>query len=435
MGLYFLCRAIIFSYALRAPVLETRVSRIRLFYNIKIFGNLFKFVEKILSSKDHIVVLIEKNIEGKSSLDDLVPLKNKFKARIKVIIISGEVDSNTIALIYENGADNIVIKPVSQKILIQKIVSTLSPNNTLDELVEGCKAALLHEDMDKANDYADKILEYRPDSAIGLMLKGDIYLYGNNYSKARYYYTKAVLSSRFYLEPLKRLVNFCDVVNDLHQKLVYLKKLDRLSPLNRERKIQIANVLIEVGDNKLAYKYFELAIGIAKRQANEVLSKTYMDVSGSLKEIDFEKSLYYSDKAISVKGRHLSKDDVWMFNDKGIGLRKHGRNEEAIECFRQALKISPHDPAVNYNLGMAYAEEKEVELASGCFDASLKSDPTIVESSANISFNIGLTYYNARRFDDAYKMFALSLSLDPSNEQVRERMENAYKKTSDYDRL
>ncbi|WP_428559683.1 MAG: tetratricopeptide repeat protein [Solidesulfovibrio sp. DCME] len=394
--------------------------------------NTFKAIGRFLAHHDHVTVLMERQLEGRLSLDDIMPLKNKFRERIKVIVLSAEVDGNTIALMYEKGADNVIIKPVSQAIIIQKIVSTLTPDNKLDALIEGCKTALQMKDAQGAESYVDKILEQRPDSTIGLMLKGDVRMLQNDNEKAKYFYTKAAVSSKFYMEPLKRLVTLYNALDDLDRKIVYLKRLDKMSPLNRERKIELANSFLSLGDNEQAYTYFEQAISLAKREANEILSKTYMDISQSLLPVDYERSLEFNNKAIKAKGKYLSKDDVWMFNEKGINLRKHQRNAEAIECFNRALRISPEDPRVNYNLGVAYAEEQEVKKAAACFDIALQYDKSIMQNSVSVAYNIGLTYYNARRFDDAYELFEAAAAIDPDNPNVAEMLQNTFKKTSRY---
>jgi tetratricopeptide (TPR) repeat protein len=398
------------------------------FYHVRELANLFKLTSNILSIQKHVILIVERSLSGRSSLEDIDPIKNKFRSQLKTILVSTEVDDNMIALMYESGADNVIIKPIDQNSLVQKIATVLSPNNALDELIDACKIALTNKEVERAEQYVEKILEVKPDSSAGLMLKGDIYLLQSKFDKARACYTKASTVSKYHLEPLKRLVKLFDTIDDLQQKLNYLKKLDEISPLNRERKMQIASDLIKVGELEDAYVFFEEAISLAKREANEILSKTYMDAGKQLKDINFNRSLTYTNKAIKVKGRHLSKEDIWMFNDKGIYLRKHGRNDDAITCFKQALKIAPDDPVINYNLGMAYAESREVELAAKCFDMALDSDRTLVESNASVAYNIGLTYYNARRFEDAYAIFSIGAKNDPENAQLNEMLQTAYDK-------
>jgi len=303
----------------------------------------------------------------------------------------------------------------------------------LDELIESCETALLFNDIDAAEALAGQILQIRPYSATGLMLMRDIYLQKDDLDKAEYYYTKAVLSSKTNLDPLKRLVNYYDLCNKIRKKIIYLKKLDKLSPLNRDRKLELANSYLTLGDSDAAYVYFDQAIALAKREANAILSKTYMDISLSLRAVDIEKSLKFNTLAIHVKRHHLDQDDIWMFNEKGIFLRKNDRNKEAIECFRHAIKLSPDDAVINYNLGMAYAEEKEVKLASECFDKAMALDKTLIKTNADVPFNIGLTYFNARRFDDAYALFLAASQMEPDNRQIVEMRETALKRTTDFD--
>lgn len=403
------------------------------FYSTRTFVHVSGMVQRLLTQHKHVTVLIERHLEGKSTIEDIAPLQKQFKSKIKVLVISTETDHNTVALFREKGADGVIIKPVSTNTLIEIIGSTLSPNNRLDELIEACETALLFNDTRQAEILADQILQIRSYSATGLMLMGDISLQKEDHDKAEYYYTKAVLSSKTNLDPLKRLVNFYDRGNKIRKKIIYLKKLDKLSPLNRDRKLEIANSYIILGDREAAYVYFDQAIALAKREASAILSKTYMDISMSLRGVDIEKSLQFNSLAIHVKRHHLNQDDIWMFNEKGIFLRKNDRNTEAIECFQHAIKLAPDDPAINYNLGMAYAEAKEVKLAAACFDKAMALDKTLVKTNANIPFNIGLTFFNARRFDDAYALFLAASVMDPDNRQIAEMRDTALKRTTDFD--
>jgi len=405
----------------------------RSFYSTRSFVHLSGMVQRLLTQHKHVTVLIERHLEGKSTIDDIAPIQKQFRSKIKVLVISTETDHNTIALFREKGADGVIIKPVSTNTIIEIIGSTLSPNNRLDELIDSCETALLFNDTHEAEALAGQILQIRSNSATGLMLMGDIRLQNDDLDKAEYYYTKAVLSSKTNLDPLKRLVNYYDRCNKIRKKIIYLKKLDKLSPLNRDRKLEIANSYITIGDRDAAYVYFDQAITLAKREANAILSKTYMDISISLRSVDIEKSLKFNTLAIHVKRHHLDRDDIWMFNEKGIFLRKNDRNKEAIECFKHAIKLSPDDAAINYNLGMAYAEEKEVKLASDCFDKALAQDKTLVKTNANIPFNIGLTFFNARRFDDAYALFLAASQMEPDNRQIAEMRDTAFKRTTDFD--
>lgn len=403
-------------------------------YSFRTFVNLFKQLENILSAHSRAILLIERHIEGRSTLDDFSALHEKFKSKLKIITIFSEIDQQTLALYLEKGSNNVMVKPISMNTIIQKISSTISPNNALDELIEKCKALMSRNNLEKASDVCDQILKEKPDSSIGLMLKGDIHLRRNDLKKSHEYYIQAHNASKLYLEPLKRLVHLYESTSDINSKLIYLTKLDRLSPLNRDRKIQLANSYVEIGDTKNAYKYTEEAIEISKKEANEILSKTYMDAGNVLKQIDPDKSSQYFDKAIERKGRQLAKSDVWMFNEKGINLRRQKKTVEAFECFKSALRLSPNDPIINYNLGLAYADLKEFALASKCFDSVISNDETIVNTNSSVAFNIGVTYFNASRFDQAYSMLEIALKLEPANENINAMKNTAYKKTSIFEK-
>ncbi len=386
----------------------------------KTFVNIFKYCRDLLVNYKHVILIIERFVEGRTSLDELTFVKETFRSKIKIIVTTGEVDKQTVSLILEKGADGIVVKPVSQNSLIQKVASALSPNNAMEKNVERCLGLIEQGALDDAATIADAILKEKPDSSIGFMLKGDIAFKREKFLRAQEFYQKAHKSSKMHLEPFKRMVQLYDVTRQTARKLEYLDKLDKLSPLNQERKIQIGTAYIELGKEVMAQEYFEQAVDIVKKQAEDMLSRTYMEIGKSLKDANPAKSLEYINQAIEIKAGQLSQEDIWMFNEMGLALRKQGQITEAIDCYARALKISPRDPILFYNMGMAHAEAKELDQAIELFEKVMENDNNILNTSSTIPFNIGMAYYNAERFDEADQMFKIAERLDPESAKIAE---------------
>ena len=60
-----------------------------------------------------------------------------------------------------------------------------------------------------------------------------------------------------------------------------------------------------------------------------------------------------------------------------------GRLPEAEGAYRAALTVTPHDPAVTLNLGVAVAAQGRHRDAVGCFDKALEADPALVSAHYN----------------------------------------------------
>jgi protein O-GlcNAc transferase len=87
---------------------------------------------------------------------------------------------------------------------------------------------------------------------------------------------------------------------------------------------------------------------------------------------DYDKALAYVEAAIKLNARF-----AMAYNLKGLIEEKQNKLFEAIDSYKQAVKIVPEDVNFNFNLGAAYFKNSEWEKASGVFQTILPqvSDP------------------------------------------------------------
>jgi tetratricopeptide (TPR) repeat protein len=87
---------------------------------------------------------------------------------------------------------------------------------------------------------------------------------------------------------------------------------------------------------------------------------------------DFDKALAYVDVAIKLSARF-----AMAHNLKGLVLEKQDKLIDAIESYKQAVKIVPEDVNFSFNLGAAYFKNSEWGKAAGIFETILPqiSDP------------------------------------------------------------
>jgi tetratricopeptide (TPR) repeat protein len=303
---------------------------------------------------------------------------------------------------------------------------TIKPQGKLSEYMNIGKRFLSAGKLKEALEVSDKILSLKPDSPAGLMLKGDVYLQAKDHDKAVGAYLKAHESSRLYLEPLKKLANAYDGVDD-EKHLEYLKRLDRLSPLNTERKTSIGKVHIKRNEMERAEKYFDQAIETATKEAMSLVSNVAELITEAVGQTSPRMAEKYLTKVIEAKGKGLSKDDITLFNKLGIALRGQGKWREAIENYTQALTITPDDPGLHYNMGMAYFDGKEKRMAAKCFDAAIDRNPDFYKESEVVSINLGTIYAELKKYDRAAGFFETALALNPNNKTAQKRLDSIHK--------
>ena len=154
----------------------------------------------------------------------------------------------------------------------------------------------------------------------------------------------AAKAEKLYIEPLKRLVTLCKESGQLDKQLQYLVKLDTLSPLNFERKVELGEVFLAKGDTDKARACFEEARRVVGRVAADMLSESLMEIAAKIGEKDQDMALRCVTEAIAAKGEALGRDDLWMFNNRGILLRRQGLWKQAVENYEKALPWLPTTP-------------------------------------------------------------------------------------------
>ena len=375
--------------------------------------------EKILLTKyDSIIIFIEKYFYGEITLEKIKYLKEVCQLNCKLICICNESDQFTVTQIYEMGADNIIIKPISIGSLIDKIDGLLQSDTTIKEFIIDCEKYITEKDYDNAQYCIDKIFEKKPNSCIGYMLLGDMCKSKSEFEKAEVNYTLAIDKASLFLDPLKRMVSLYDSLNNLEKKLEYLIKLDLLSPLNYKRKIEIGSTYVELDQIERAEYYFSETIRHIKNSAIEQVSAVLMDISNQVKNKNPELALKYIKEAIFIKKDIMSENDLWMFNEMGILLRQKKRWEDAITCYKAALKINPQKASLYYNIGMAFFEGKKYIDSVRNFELAIQYRPSLISDSSTIPFNIACVYNLLNDKSTAVFYLQKCLDIDPTHEHA-----------------
>lgn len=388
-----------------------------------ISADIFKKCRDLLDTNAQVVMFIESKINGKSNIFDFKQLKEAFGDRLKIICITPEVSEEYISFIAENDVDSIIVKPISINNIIQKIAFTIKPSNIFHTEVENIKKLIEQEKYDDANIRIDILLQEKPNSSICMILKGDISKKIKEYKEAEAFYKEAAKGSRLNLKPLQKLADLYAENEDTKEYIKYLLLMDKISPLNHCRKINIGEQYSKGGDEALAKKYYQEAINIVRNQANDMLASTIMDIGVKLREVNPEQSLEFMRQALETKGADMTREDLWMVNEMGVSLRKNGDWKGAVHTYQQALEVIPNEGGLHYNMGMAYAQGKEHYKAICEFEKAIEASSDLLQESPLIPYNIGMVYFQMNRYQDVDRYMRMALKLDPGFERARAVLE------------
>ena len=382
-------------------------------------SDIWKKCSDLMNTNAQVVMFIESKINGRSNVFDFKSLKESFGNRLKIICITPEISEDHVSFIAENEVDSIIVKPISINNIIQKVAFVIRPSNLFSTEVENIKALIDTGQYDEAATRIDALLKEKPRSAICMILKGDIARKNKRIEEAESYYKEAVKESRLNLKPLQKLVDLYLEVDNPKELLRHLVMMDKISPLNHKRKIDIGEQYSKSGDEEKAKKYYQDAVGIVRSQANDLVASTLMDIGVKLRDVNPEQSVQFMRQALETKGSDFNREDLWMVNEMGVSLRKQGDWKGAVHTYQQALNAIPNEAGLHYNMGMAYAQGKEHYKAVCEFEKAIAGSGDILQESPLIPFNIGMVYYQMNRLQDVERYMKIALKLDPGFDRAR----------------
>lgn len=384
--------------------------------------HIIKVLKETATKKKRIVLFIERVMSGKETAFLVKQVKSAFPS-VKVVVLTGEAERNQLVLLHEIGADNFISKPISINVLIEKIAFTIKPQGKIGKLIDAAKLKLAHGSYEDALTVCRGILELKPNSAAAFLIMGDAYKGLEEKDKAVESYQLAGEHAQLYLEPLKKLALFYGEEGDSEKQLEYLEMLDKLSPLNVERKVEMGGLHVELGNEGKAEKLFEEAFLQAKREAMAFVEQITTQIADIYQKKDPEKAVRFYRKALEMKGGSLDRSDIRTFNNLGIALRKQGKWREAADEYLKALNVSPEDENLYFNMAMAYAEGKDFESSAHNLEQALELNPDFFKVDHVVAYNFGLIFSKARSPKKAKRFLEYSLKLNPDFESPKRVLE------------
>lgn len=295
-------------------------------------------------------ILFLERIMGGQDLSFLVNQIKQAYNKLRIIILTTDVQRDRLMLLHEVGADNFIAKPVSVNTLIEKMAFTLKPQSKLGQAIDLAKSFLAQGKYAEALAACQKILALKPGSAAAYLVIGDTQRAMQDYEKARIAYETAAKSADLYLAPLQRLAEMYEELGDRQSQLRYLQKLDAISPLNVNRKVSLGEIHLAMGEPEKAEELFDKAMAQITKEAMDGIIALSGRIAAIYADSDPVKAEKFLRNSLEVKGKYLSKGDIMLFNQLGISLRKQGRWKDAIIEYKRAIKIAPEDENIYYNI-------------------------------------------------------------------------------------
>ncbi|UZP65949.1 tetratricopeptide repeat protein [Desulfovibrio mangrovi] len=356
-------------------------------------------------------VIIEQILHGRRH-DQYVKKIKEQAPNCKIIVLANEITRDSLALLYELGADNTIVKPLSINTLVEKIANAIEPPARLGKLMDQARQLLTDGNAHAALSVTDSILAIKPDSATGLMLRGDALRDLGQHNEAILQYQQAMDTAQLFVAPVQRLAEHYATLGDTKRELHYLQKLDALSPLNYERKIDLGKASLVMGLQDSAHKYLDDAVRIAGQGDSRLLSDAASKLARACMEQYPEACERHLRTIVDMGGNApvAAIADIW--NRLGISLRRQGRWADAVAEYGKAIQRVPNDENLHFNKALAEADGQQYIAAADSLVNAIRINPAFGKQDAAVAARIGRIFQLAGDKDKAKEYTALSHELD-----------------------
>jgi tetratricopeptide (TPR) repeat protein len=109
----------------------------------------------------------------------------------------------------------------------------------------------------------------------------------------------------------------------------------------------------------------------------------------------------------------VSPDHFVALQNLGNAYRQSKQWDEALQTLQRAVAIRPQDPEANYSLGMVFAQTDDTQQAFEYLQRALKRNPAYPEALNNL----GILYLKTRRRDQAVAAFEECIRVAPKFDQ------------------
>jgi tetratricopeptide (TPR) repeat protein len=205
---------------------------------------------------------------------------------------------------------------------------------------------------------------------------GAFYLNNNNLDEAIKQFNKALALDPKHFQSLNALGLAYSMKGNLQQAEKSFLKCLEISPSFMEARNNLGMIYQETGFLDKAEEEFKKVLTDPNYSSKELpyynLARLYSQRQ------NWETALFYADKAIQTNARyHLA------HNLRGYVLESQGKLAEAIESYKQAVKLVPGDVTYKFNLAAAYFNNGEYRQAGEILEGILPliADPDMKQKA------------------------------------------------------
>ena len=128
----------------------------------------------------------------------------------------------------------------------------------------------------------------------------------------------------------------------------------------------------------------------------------------------FQLSYWRSGTALFEHALKAGSNDSRVYYNLGSALHSQGRLNEALSCYRKALRLKPDMPDIHYNIAASLQSQGRLDEAMSHYHDAIKLKPDYTEAHVNL----GILLQGRGRIDEAVSHYNRALQINPDSAEA-----------------
>jgi arylsulfatase A-like enzyme/Flp pilus assembly protein TadD len=374
-------------------------------------------VDEALPILEECVAEVEGDIFARNILAATYSMRGEYDRALELYRGSAELEPNDATMQLGMAGIHLMRSELEEAEAATRRALEIEPESANAVVLLG-RLALHRQDEEEALGLFERAIEMDPGSTGPLAYNhiGRVHLRAHRLDEARAAFRSAIRIDALNGAARDGLANVLIAEDKLDEAARMLAAALRFDPSQPRALATLASLLSREGKNDQALEVARKALDLAPRfaEAHNAIGLVYRRRG----ELDLARVHY--ERAIEYGGGHLDAPHV---NLAQLYLRQ-GKDDDAIDEFRAALRANPFSRIALANLGAHHFNAGRVDRALYLYRRALRVDP----GYALVHKNIGSIYLQRGRTDLAVRHLRQSLELDPQQpeaEQVRYALSQA----------
>lgn len=349
------------------------------FKNVILAENGKKALELIKLSKFDIVIC-DVNMSEMTGIELFKTVReNKKFEDLSFIFVTAEARRDVVARVAENAANEYIIKPFVMATLEDKMLKILEKKynpSDIDKYLEQFKKAMEAKDIASAEKALEAASILAPGSATILYNYGQIELLKGNIQGALALFNEAIDKKPMFVKAYNAIGEIYENLGDIENAIHYYERAHHISPANTERLIALSKLYHKTGNVQKAESLLletktDAAEGVTT--SKRLLGEIYLAKNENEKALETLLTAYKKNP-----------NDIFVMDSLAQAYRKLNKPDDALDIYREILKISPDNANVYYNMGKTYLEKGDKAQAIECIKKAWELNPFSKEITADL---------------------------------------------------